>query len=104
MDNQLYVLDKNGEPKEETDLLKWGKWMEIGNRIVKQEYIGDYFVSTVFLGLNHNFEVGEPLLFETKVFNTKDYSRHLGQERYATKKEALEGHKLLVKKYKCLKK
>ena len=52
--------------------MEWAKWFEKGgNRIVKQEMIGDTKVSTVFLGLDHNFGDGPPVLWETMVFGGK---------------------------------
>lgn len=66
-----------------------------GYRIVKQEHIGDYFVSTVWLGLNHGYS-GSVLIFETMVFNQnppENYENyHLPQERYATEQQAFQGH------------
>ena len=54
----------------EPDLLKWAEWMQSAdNGIVKQEQIGDYLVSTVFLGFDHAHFGGPPLLFETMVFS-----------------------------------
>lgn len=55
------------------DLLEWGKFMESGDRIVAKTQIDEVLVSTVFLGLDHNFGPGEPLLFETMIF-TEDSS------------------------------
>lgn len=46
----------------------WGKWMQKTNRAVAKTAIGDVLVSTVFLGLDHNFGGGAPLLFETMIF------------------------------------
>lgn len=49
-----YILDgHNPVPCEDT--LQWGRWMEKQDRIVGLTTIGDYSVSTVFLGLDHNF-------------------------------------------------
>ena len=53
------------------DLMEWAEWFENADkeRVVVQEYIGDYQVSTVFLGLDHSWRDDEPpLLFETMVF------------------------------------
>ena len=73
--NDTYILggDDGHTPIEEPDLLKSGRWVETGNRIVKQESIGHYWISTVFLGLDHNhmrlFNPDlPPILFETMVF------------------------------------
>jgi hypothetical protein len=64
-----YILDDSGNPKPEPDLFKWGKWFEKRDRIVKQEQVGDVWVSTVFLGLDHDFTgKGPPILWETMTF------------------------------------
>lgn len=51
-------------------LMEWGEWMQTTDRRVRFTKIGPYFISTVFLGLNHNFSriagtPHKPLLFET---------------------------------------
>lgn len=89
-----YILDKNGNPKEEPDLLKWGEWMETADRHIGDDKIKGVRVSTVFLGLDHQFGKGKPILFETMIFGGK---RNGEQERYSTKREALKGHKRIVK-------
>lgn len=77
---------------------KWAQWFEdVENRIVKQEAVGKYFVSTVFLGIDHSIGGGRPILFETMVFQKDGAS--LGQDRYCTWGEALTGHKATVKKF-----
>lgn len=69
MSTDKYILNEQGEPVKEPDLLKWGRSFEISNRIVKQEMIGDVQVSTVFLGLDHNWASdGPPVLWESMVF------------------------------------
>lgn len=72
------------------DVLTWGNWF----RDIEQRRIGDdkfngVRVSTVFLGLNHNFGSGEPVLFETMIFGGP-----LDNEtwRYATYDQAERGH------------
>lgn len=110
-----YILDKKGKPKKEKDLLKWGRWLQKAGkkRIVKQTTIDHFFVSTVFLGLDHNFRSNEaPLLFETMVFD-KNRVKKTGlpkklpkklyaweQLRYETRKNAESGHKLTVQQVK----
>ena len=70
MSNGRYILEgKIPVPCE--DLITWARWIEIPtNRIVKQQFIGDLWISTVFLGLDHNmlFPDSPPQLFETLVF------------------------------------
>jgi hypothetical protein len=73
------------------DLMTWAKWFEnIDNRRIAETVINDRcHVSTVFLGLDHNFRGGEPLLFETMIFGGA-YDGEL--VRYATWAQAEAGH------------
>ena len=68
MSHHLYILNESGTPVVEPDITKWGKWMEIGNRRVKFEKVGDVEISTVFLGMDHAWGGGPPVLWETMVF------------------------------------
>jgi len=92
--NGRYILDDNHNPVPEPDLLKWAKWFhESGpKRRVAHDTKGNCSVSTVFLGLDHSFGSGPPLLFETMVFGSKEDI----QERYSTWDEALAGHKRIL--------
>ena len=47
-------------------------------------------VSTVWLGLDHQFGDGPPLIFETMVFGLPDEMEIM--ERYSTEEQAIEGH------------
>ena len=103
-----FILDKDGEAVEETDLLTWAKWFETSGdkRRVALTSVGKYTVSTVFLGVDYNFtDSRKPILFETMVFNEE--SRECGEnfdiniERYSTRKEALAGHEKIVEKVKA---
>lgn len=52
------------------DLLTWATWLDDADRVVKQEDVGALWVSTVFMGLDHNFgDTGPPILFETMIFD-----------------------------------
>jgi hypothetical protein len=78
------------------DVLTWGKWFgNFDNRRVAKDHIGKVRVSTVFLGLDHNFFGGDPLLFETMIFGGA-----LNGEmwRYATYSDAERGHAEAVAK------
>jgi hypothetical protein len=79
------------EPVEETDFSRWCEWMETADRHVRDSFQGDVRVSTVFLGLDHNFGdlFGRPILFETMVFVGEDC---VAQDRYRTWDEAEAGH------------
>lgn len=82
-------------PKDEKAREKWFKKV----RIVKQEttWLG-FWVSTVWLGLDHSWgEDSEPLIFESMVF----YKGHsdLDMNRYTTKAQAKAGHAQMVKNW-----
>jgi hypothetical protein len=87
------------------DFLKWARWFETADRRVAQETIGPYFVSTVFLGLDHNFAPSPnapPLLFETMVFRRTgavEHSDYVAQERCSTWEEAEAQHQRLAAQY-----
>lgn len=91
-----YVLDEKGNPKPEPDLMKWAKFFEDRKkRVVQQDVIQrdgqEILVSTVFLGLDHNFiSGGPPILYETMIFGLPSMEGY--QERYVTKEAALIGH------------
>ena len=60
------------------------------NRIVAQTVISKgIHVSTVFLGLDHSFGEGPPLVFETMIFGG-ELDQY--QERYSTYQQAEAGH------------
>lgn len=86
-----YILDENGEPVPTEDMQALGRMFESDERIVKKEAIGGYLVSTVFLGIDHSC-IGRPRLYETMIFSEEDPLCLGYQERYSTRKEALEGH------------
>lgn len=62
--------------------------------IVKRTDVGDVLVSTVFMGLDHNYgDSGPPILFETMIFGGK---LNQAQSRQHTWREALEAHERTV--------
>lgn len=84
------ILRSDGTLEYTNDVLKWGRWFEDSEaRRVAETVIGDVRVSTVCLGLNHNFMGGPPLWFETMIFGGKHDEY---QERYSTLDEARRGH------------
>lgn len=92
--NDKYILDGK-KAILEPNLLKWGEWFEKSReqKIVAKTKVGKQEVSTVFLGLDHNFGGGKPLLFETMIF-----PECIEMERYTTWEEAEKGHEEFVKK------
>lgn len=47
-------------------------------------------ISTVWLGIDHGWGNGRPVIFETMIFGFDDDFEY--QERYCTEAEAVEGH------------
>lgn len=73
------------------DLLTWGLFMENAEaRRVAKDTIHGVDVSTVFLGINHSFGDGPPILFETMIFGGVLDGE---QCRYCTWDEAASGHR-----------
>ena len=87
-----YIL-KDGEPILEPDLLTWAKNFEIEDRRVALTEFGGVRISTVFLGLDHSFGDGAPVLFETMIFGGAEDGY---QERYHTLEESMLGHERAV--------
>jgi len=87
----------NKEPVE-CGLLEWAEFFEFGDRYIKNTQFPLCWVSTVFMGIDHNFYYGPeenpPLLFDSMIF---EGSLDGEQWRYATYKEAEEGHEQLEK-------
>ncbi len=84
--------DWDGNPID--GVMEWAKKCEDPDyKRVALDRVGDKEVSTVWLGLDHNFGNGPPLIFETMVFGDD------GEEdvrRYSTKDEAERGHARIV--------
>ena len=67
---RYYRLD--GHEAIPCEVLEWAEAFE-GNRRVADEVVNGLRVSTVFLGIDHNFsDQGPPLIFETMVFDGSD--------------------------------
>lgn len=89
--------DRAGNPLPD-GTLQWARAFERDDRRVAETTVGRYWVSTVFLGLDHNFDPhGPPLIFETMIFDRADtdgLSTGVEREcwRYPTEAAALAGH------------
>lgn len=86
-----YILDDDNRPVRAPNFMDGARWMEANQhrKIVKQETIGAANVSTVFLGIDHNWGDGAPVLFETMVFGGE---HDQFQDRCCTWKEAEAMH------------
>lgn len=90
--------DKNAIP---CSLYEWAEQLEemvnSDNKQVAADTIDGKLISTIWLGLNHNFFYdGDPHIFETMVFTEKYGGQEIYCERYSTWQEAEEGHKHAV--------
>lgn len=93
-----YKLDENKNVVP-CSLEEWANFIEgrlptnyfhVGNEIINEKRI-----STIFLGLCHNYDPFShvPIVFETMVFDNR---RGIYQTRYSTWQEAEEGHKRAI--------
>jgi hypothetical protein len=83
-------------------LLEWAAWFETADRkVMVTELIDGGRISTFFLGLDHQWGKGPPILFETALFmGEKEFCHWLRREvrpsevvaRYSTWAEAEAGH------------
>lgn len=96
--------DREGNP---LDVERWVFLSELGSeeaimayKRVAQDQVGPYWVSTVWLGIDHNYGDGPPLIFETMVFATSSAVQGLGPDldcrRYSTEAQARAGHDEMV--------
>jgi hypothetical protein len=83
-----YILQ--GKEPVPADLMTWARWYETADRAVAKSDVGPFQVSTVFLGLDHSFGSGPPMLFETMVF--KGSAADEWCERCSTWEQAEEMH------------
>lgn len=88
---------KNGKVKK-VDLYTWAEWFQNSpDRIVAKTNVKGVGISTIFMGLDHNFDSkGKPILFETMIFNSHLDVLKQFQERYTSLEDAKKGHKKAV--------
>src|SRR5262249_14676485 len=90
-----------GDPEPCEDLLRWAHFLEYDERrIVRQQRwrsvdpaVGEVFVSTVFLGIDHNFGDGPPVLWETMAWIGDE---EICQRRWTRRTDAIAGHNAIV--------
>lgn len=95
------IYDRQGNP---ITTAEWGRLVADDDyRRIGLTEIGPYTVSTVWLGLDHSFREGPPVIFETMVFTTSAWNTDRTEEdhellleidaaRYHTEQEAITGH------------
>lgn len=102
-----YRLDKNKDiiplSREEVTSGELEKViLDFNSRIVRQTSIKNYWISTVFLAVDHggryltdDVESYQPLLFETMIQKDDEWMGY--QDRYYSYKDALKGHREAVR-------
>jgi hypothetical protein len=91
-----YILAEDGKTPVECDNeVLWAKWFQGTERHVARWHSADgkVTVSTVFLGLDHNFEGGEPVLWETLI-SGGEHDEFM--DRYTSYEDALNGHEQAI--------
>ena len=88
--------DRSGKPM---TMDEWSGRLKSERRVAETTLPDGKWVSTIWLGLNHQYGDGPPLIFETMVFASgNDMSEH-DMARYSTEEEAIAGHEAMVKKW-----
>lgn len=100
----LYILDDADEAVPCYNTLAWAGWMEgareagrlrIAHDLDEGDAARQIEVSTIFMGVDHNFAGSTPILFETMAFRYNGNDREPIYDltrRYSTRAEAMEGH------------
>ncbi len=90
-----YILAADGKTPVACDLMTWARAFEDRNarRVAATELPGGIRVSTVFLGLDHSFGEGPPILWETMIFGG---NHDEDQWRYSSYDDAIAGHERAV--------
>jgi hypothetical protein len=66
-------------------------FFESDKRRVAADMVGAWYISTVFLGMDHSFGDGPAVLWETMVFGPEPWGDW--QDRYTARADAEAGHK-----------
>ena len=90
----MSYYNRQGQP---IDMMTWARSAEdIESKRVAETTVGKLWVSTVWLGLDHAFMGGPPLIFETMIFPVEgDEVTSWSEEycdRYSTEDAAKAGH------------
>lgn len=99
-----YILDADGNPVPCDDPIAHARWWERSHRdrsyVIAQDVdehdpAKTVMVSTVFLGLDHQYGVGPPVLWETLVFGGVLDGE---MRRYTSRAAALRGHQAMCER------
>lgn len=106
LEHMSEFYNRQGEP---ITLHEYGTLMaDLEYKSVGYDHIGDFLISTAWLGANHNFsDHGKHLIFETMIFESGNSSETSSwqfdnyQTRYATEEEAVAGHAEAIRTVLC---
>lgn len=100
MGSGLYTLDSSGQPIPCDDSVAWSRWFEsFHNRQVRTTVLHakghpEFRLSTIFLGIDHAWGGGPPVLWETMVLDAPDDNDR--QARFTSRVSALLYHDLML--------
>lgn len=88
------TYDRDGNP---ISMDQWSRLhVAFDYRVVAKTQVGAYEVSTVWVGFDHGWGDGPPLIFETMVFAEEAGPYDLMCWRYSTEAQARQGHEETV--------
>lgn len=92
-----YRRDGTPYPPGDAGLFEWAKDLQNYDlkRVALEWTLYGERVSTVWMGLDHSFFDGPPLIFETMIFRRRRRERKFWDDfqlRYTTEEQALKGH------------
>lgn len=97
--SKWYILDENDNPVITTDRGLVEEFLGSKRKIVAQTEHQGYWISTVFLSLDHSFipngfvpKISKPVLWETMIFEQGDTGKETYQKRYTSYEDAVKGH------------
>lgn len=97
LDNyQIYWILEGTTPVLCSDHVKWCSWFATANRKVAEDVVEGHLVSTIFLGINHDFLSSKPILFETMVFDGEETMQEEYHLRYSNWDDAVAGHRAIL--------
>lgn len=91
--DRIAYYDRQGNP---ISMEEWVEGLRPDNKRVASTTVNGVWVSTVWLGLDHGWGSGPPIIFETMAFARGLGFGELDSRRYATEEEALAGHEAVV--------
>src|SRR5215831_3479556 len=93
-----YTYDSDGTPVPTSDVIAWAEFIRTHDEKIAYTELPEVGlrVSTVFMGIDYAYQVGDPpLVFVTMIFPMNSY-RDKYCDRYSTKAEALAGHEKAI--------